>query len=103
MAQSPDKKLTGQGGADAAGGFARLQVRVLQNGEKIESSSPKGKPVNLAKLAIARRIDADKKKIGIFRMEGNEVSDVSLKASDLLAARIKRMNQADLISGFDAV
>ncbi len=75
----------------------------MQDGKEIESAPPKRKPVNLAKLEIARRIDADKQKIGVRRMEGNEVSNVGLKTSDLLAARIERMNQADLISGFDAV
>jgi hypothetical protein len=59
--------------------------------------------VNLAKPEIARGIDADKEKIGVIRMEGNEVSNVSLKTSDLLASRIERVNQADLISGFGAV
>jgi hypothetical protein len=59
--------------------------------------------VNLAKPEIARRIDADKEKIGVIRMEGNEVSNVSLKTSDLLASWIERVNQADLISGFGAV
>src|ERR1700687_3895476 len=102
MAQQRHKELTGQGCADAAGGFARLQVRVLQNRKEVESASPKCEPVNRAEFQIARRIDADEKQIGVIRMEGNEVSNVSFKAADLLSTGIERMNQADLVSGFDA-
>src|SRR3977135_4729592 len=104
MAQQRHKKLTGQGCTDAAGGLLpRLKVRVLQDRKEIELAPPKAKLVNLANLQISRGIHADKKKIGVIRMEGNKVSNVGLKASDLLTTGIERMNQADLVSGFDAV
>ena len=102
MAQQRHKELAGQGGADAAGGFARLQVRIPQNGQEIERPSAKGKSMNLAELQIARGIDPDKEKIGVVGMEGNEVSNIGLESSDLLATGVERMNQANLVSGFDA-
>src|ERR1700733_33546 len=103
MAQQRHKKLAGQGGTDAAGGFARLQVRVSQNRKEIERSSAKGKFMNLAEFQIARGIDPNEEKVGVVGMEGNEVPNIGLESSDLLATRVERMNQANLVSGFDAI
>src|SRR5262249_10983191 len=88
----------GQRLSDVARGLARLQVRVVQNGEEIECSTTEREPVNLAELQITPGIDADEKKIGVARMEGDEVANVGLKTTDFLTAGIKGMNQADLIS-----
>ena len=65
MAQQRHKKLAGQRGADAAGGFARLQVRVVQDGQEVEGAAAKGKFVNFAELQIAGGIDADEKQVGV--------------------------------------
>jgi hypothetical protein len=36
-------------------------------------------------------------------MKGNEIADIGLEATDLLTARIERVNQTDLVAGFSAV
>jgi hypothetical protein len=59
--------------------------------------------VNLAKLQVAGGIDADEQKVGILRMKGNEVSNVSFESSNLFTTGIERMDQANLVSRFDAV
>jgi hypothetical protein len=101
IAQQRHKKLAGQGISDAAGGFARIDIRVSQNRQEVERSASKGKFVNLAELQISYRIDADEKQVGIRRVKGDEVSDVRLETSDFLAAGIEGVNQADLVSGDD--
>ena len=103
MAQQSDKKLTSQGGTNAAGGFARLQVRVSQDRKEIERSSTEGESMNLAEFQIARGIDPNEEKVGVVGMEGNEVSNISLESSHLLTTGIERMNQANLVSGLGTI
>jgi hypothetical protein len=59
--------------------------------------------MNLAEFQIARGIDPNEEKVGVVGMEGNEVPNIGLESSDLLATRVERMNQANLVSGFDAI
>ena len=47
MAKQRHEELTGQGGADTAGGFARLLVRVVQDWKEVEVAAAKAEPVNL--------------------------------------------------------
>ena len=53
--------------------------------------------MDFTEFQIPDRINADEKKIGVGRVERDEVPDVGFEAADFLSARIERMNQADLI------
>src|SRR5882757_1694157 len=99
MAQQRQKKLPGQGRADASRRLARLLVGVVQNGQEVEGAAAEGQFVDFSEGQIARGIHPDEEKIGVRRMEGDEVTNVGLQPSNLFAARIKRMNQANLIPG----
>ncbi len=99
MAKQRHEELTGQGCADAAGGFARLLVRVVQDRKEVEVAAAKAEIVNFPELEIPRRIHADEENIGIGRMKGDEIADVGFETADLFTARIEWMDQADLVAG----
>ena len=102
MAKQRHEELPGQRGADAAGGFARLLVRIMQDRQEIEAAAAECQPVKLPELQVARRIHADEEQVGVSWMKRDEVADVGLEAADFFAARIERMDQADLIARLDA-
>ena len=81
-----------------AGRLARLLVRIMQDRQEVEAAAAECQPVKLSQLQIARRVHADKEDVGVGRMEGDEVADVGFEAADLFAARIERMDQADLVA-----
>jgi hypothetical protein len=59
--------------------------------------------MNFAEFQIARGIDPNEEKVRVVGMEGNEVSNIGLESSNLLTTGVERMNQANLVSRFDAI
>ena len=73
----------------------------MQDGQEVEAAAAECQPVKLSQFQLARRVYADEEDIGVNRMKRDEVADVGLEAADLLAARVERMDQADLIARLD--
>ena len=103
MAEQRHKELRGQRCADAAGRFARLLIRIMQDGQEIEATSTERQPVKPSQFQFAARVHADEEDVGVGRMERNEIANVCFEAANLFAARIERMDQADLVTRFDPV
>jgi hypothetical protein len=70
----------------------------VEDWQEVESAASECEFVNLAEREITNRVHADEEKVCIIRMECDEIADIGLEPSDLLAARIEWMNKADLIS-----
>ena len=75
----------------------------MQNGQEVEAAAAERQPVKLSQLQVARRVDADKEDVGVNGMKRDEVADVGFEAADLLAARVERMDEADLVTWLDRV